>query len=250
MQEGTFYTALSGALALNQRMDTVANNLANATTTGYKADRLDFGGVLSRAQGEGRDQGLDSPLVFPVLEGTQTDFDQGPMKQTGRSLDFAIEGEGFFEVRTEDGGTAYTRDGRFALDAEGVLTDSEGRAVLDRRGQTVTLDSNEVRANASGELFTPGHDSPVGHLAVYRPEDPGQLQKQGDNLYQAPAETMTEANEARVRNGYLERSNVNTMQEMVRMMDLQRAYQSMTQAMKTIDKAYSESGQRLASPGR
>jgi flagellar basal-body rod protein FlgF len=250
MQEGTFYTALSGALALHRRMDTVANNLANATTTGYKADRLDFGGVLSRTQGEGQGRGLESPVVFPVLEGTETDFGQGPLKQTGRNLDFAIEGNGFFEVRTEDGGTAYTRDGRFTLDAEGVLTDSEGRAVLDRRGRAVTLDSREVSVNASGELFTAGHDSPVGHLAVYRPEDPGQLQKQGDNLYRIPAEAMAEATEARVRNGHLERSNVNTMQEMVRMMDLQRAYQSMTQAMKTINEAYTESGQRLANPGR
>jgi len=249
MQEGTFYTALSGALALQRRLDTVANNLANATTSGYKADRLDFNGVMSRVQAAGAGS-PGEPVVFPVLEGSRTNFDQGPLKETGRPLDFALEGEGFFEVRTADGGTAYTRDGRFHLNAEGVLTDSEGRAILDRRGQPITLDSGEVRANASGELFTPGNDSPVGHLAVYRPEDPGQLQKQGDNLYQAPAETMAEATEARVRNGQLERSNVNTMQEMVRMMDLQRAYQSMTQAMKTVDKAYSESGQRLANPGR
>ena len=250
MQEGAVYSALSGSLSLHRRLETVANNLANATTTGYKADRLDFTGVLSQAQGEGQAREPGPGVIFPVMEGTRTDHGQGAIKSTGRPLDFAIEGPGFFRVRLEGGETAYTRDGQFQLNSEGRLTDSEGRPVLGPEGQPLDPGSREVSVNKAGDLFVRGQDGPVGRLAVVRAENPAQLEKQGDNLYRAPEDQMVEAEGARVRSGHLEQSNVNTMSEMVRMLDLQRSYQSMTKAMRTIDEAYSQSGERLASPGR
>ena len=250
MQEGSIYTTLSGALSLQRRLDTVTNNLANATTTGFKADRVDFAGVLSQTQAQRPTNPPDDPLTFPVLEGTETDHAQGTLKETGRRLDFAIEGRGFFRVRAEDGGIAYTRDGQFQRGPDGNLTDSEGRAVLDAQGEPVALASGEVTLNRAGEVFVPGREGPVARIGVFRPEDPGQLQKQGDNLYRGPEAAMEEAEASVVRSGFLERSNVNTMREMVHMMDLQRSYESMTKAMRTIDQTFSDSGERLASTGQ
>ena len=250
MQEGALYSALSGTLALHRRMETVSNNLANATTSGYKADRLDFNGVLSQAQAERSADEQGQPVVFPVMEGTKTDFAQGAIKSTGRELDFALEGPGFFRLRTADGGEAYTRDGQFQLNNAGELTDSEGRAVLNTEGESINLETSQVHVNRDGELFVPGADAPVARLSLVRAADPAALEKQGDNLYRGPEANMVAAEGAEVRSGYLERANVNTMSEMVRMLDLQRSYESMTKAMRTIDETYSESGQRLASPGQ
>ncbi|MEF8794495.1 flagellar basal-body rod protein FlgF [Thiohalorhabdus sp.] len=250
MQEGSIYTTLSGALALSQRLDSVSNNLANANTTGYKADRLNFEGVLSQAQANRPARQPDQPLTFPVMQGTETDYSQGALKNTGRALDFAIEGEGFFRVRAAGGGTAYTRDGQFQLNSDGVLTDSEGRAVLDDQGDAIRPGSREISLNRDGEIFVPGRQAPVARLATFSPEDAGLMEKEGDNLYRSEPANMTATEGGGVRNGYLERANVNTMEEMVTMMDLQRRFEAMTKAMRTIDETFSESGQRLASPGQ
>ncbi|MEF8794681.1 flagellar basal-body rod protein FlgF [Thiohalorhabdus sp.] len=250
MQEGSIYTALSGALALSRRMDSVSNNLANANTTGYKADRLDFEGVLSQAQANRAARQPDAPLTFPVMQGTETDYSQGTLQETRRALDFAVEGEGFFRVRAEDGGLAYTRDGHFQLGSDGRLNDSEGRAVLDDQGSPIRPGSDQVTLNRDGQIFVPDRQGPVARIAAFRAQDPGLMEKQGDNLYRSQPANMAEAEDSEIRGGHLERANVNTMEEMVTMMDLQRRYQAMTKAMRTIDETFSESGQRLASPGQ
>jgi flagellar basal-body rod protein FlgF len=206
--------------------------------------------VLSQAQARRGAQQPDPALTFPVMRETVTDYGQGGLQETGRNLDFAIEGEGFFRVRTEDGGIAYTRDGQFQLSPDGTLTDSEGRAVLDAQEEPLRPGSGQVTLNEDGAVYVPDRQAPVGRVAVYRAEEPGQLAKQGDNLFTGPADNMVEAEAAAVRSGFLERSNVNTMREMVHMLDLQRSYQAMTKAMRTLDETFSESGQRLASSGQ
>lgn len=250
MQEGSIYTTLSGALALSQRLDNVSNNLANASTTGFKSDHLNFEGVLSQAQAGRPVQQPDQPLTFPVMQRTDTDYSQGALKNTGRALDFAIEGEGFFRVRAADGDLAYTRDGQFQVNSDGVLTDSEGRAILDAEEAPIRPGSREINLNRAGEIFVPDQQAPVARLATFSPEDPALMEKQGDNLYSSEPANMAEAEGSEVRNGFLERSNVNTMEEMVTMMELQRRFEAMTKAMRTIDTTFSESGQRLASPGQ
>ncbi|HKL78671.1 MAG TPA: flagellar basal-body rod protein FlgF [Gammaproteobacteria bacterium] len=248
MQEGSMFTALSGALSLKRRLDTVSNNLANVNTTGFKADRLNFDGVLSQA-GQRPGGGPDDGVMFPVIREDYTDQAQGNLKQTGRDLDFAIKGDGFFRVQTAEG-EAYTRDGRFHLNNEGQLVDVDGRSVLNAEGEPVTLPSREVTANGDGELFVPGRETPVARLGLVQAQEPQQLQKRGDNLYTSAEPNMQPADGVRIRNGYLEGSNVNTMEEMVKMMDLQRSFQSATKAMRTIDEAYSKNAQDLASAGR
>ena len=250
MEQGSIYSALSGALSLQRRMDTVSNNLANANTTGYKADQTLFQGVLADAQrGEGAGESSQD-LVYPVLEGQNTDFDQGSLRQTGRSLDMALEGDGFFQVRTGEDGSAYTRHGKFQVTAEGRLTDSQGRAVLNTDGEPIDLPSRDVSVNGAGEVFVPGQQAPVTQLAVQQPGEGTRMIKQGDNLLQPAGaggdQAMVAAEDADVRSGYLEQSNVNTMREMVRMIDVQRSYQSITKSMSTIDQTFSDASRQLA----
>ncbi|MFA9461472.1 flagellar basal-body rod protein FlgF [Thiohalorhabdus methylotrophus] len=248
MLEGSIFTALSGALSLRRRLDTVANNLSNVSTTGFKANRLNFDGVLSEA-GKSRQSGPNDQILFPVIKEGFTDHSQGALKKTDRKLDFALQGAGFFRVQTEDG-EAYTRDGRFHLNPDGTLVDVDGRPVLNDNGAPIELSARDVEVNEAGELFVPGSQAPVDRLGVVRAADPQQLEHRGDNLYTSRAGNMQPAENARVTNEHLEGSNVNTMEEMVHMLDLQRSFQSITKAMKSIDEAYSRNAADLASPGR
>lgn len=245
MQEGSLFTALSGALSLRRRLDTVANNLANASTTGYKADRLHFDGVLSDLQKDGA-QGPGSQITFPVVGSDFTNHGQGTLKSTGRKLDFAIQGDGFFRVRAADGGEAFTRDGRFQINREGQLVDVDGRPVLNPEGEPIALSTREVEVNEEGRIFSAQDGTALAQLGVKRAEDPQLLEKRGSNLYTSPDGNMVEDGVGRVRNGSLEGSNVNSMEEMVHMIDLQRSFESITKGMRTIDESYSRSAERLA----
>jgi flagellar basal-body rod protein FlgF len=251
VQQGSVYNALSGALAMHRRLDTVSNNLANVSTNGYKQDRTGFVGVLERAQAEGGDKTAPGPAkTFPAIAEVATDHGTGKIRRTDRPLDFALQGDGFFKLRNAQGEVEYTRDGRFHLNSEGQLADQQGRLVLGPEDEPVELPSRQVQANEAGTLFTE-QGQQVGQLGVVSTDSPGQLEKVGHNAYRAPeGTTMEPAANARVRSGAIEGSNVNTMEEMTRMVDLQRAYESMTKAMRTIHEAYNQNGRRLAEIGR
>lgn len=254
MQQGSVYNALSGALAMHRRLTTVSNNLSNVSTNGYKQDRVGFQGVLERAEAEGGQKVAPGPAkTFPAIAEVNTDHGTGKVRRTERPLDFALQGEGFFKLRGEGGEVEYTRDGRFHLNSQGQLTDQQGRAVLGADDQPIELPSREVRANGAGTLFTEDGQQ-VAQLGLVSTDNPAQLEKVGHNAYrapdQAPADLMQPVDNPRVQSGAIEGSNVGPMEEMTRMVDLQRAYQSMTKAMKTIHEAYSNNGRRLAELGR
>lgn len=250
MQQGSVYNALSGALAMHRRLTTVSNNLSNVSTNGYKQDRVGFQGVLERAEAENGEKVAPGPAkTFPAIAEAKTDHSTGKVRRTDRPLDFALQGDGFFKLRGENGEVEYTRDGRFHLNSEGRLTDQQGRQVLGANNEVIELSSRQVRANEAGTLFTEDGEE-VGQLGLVSTDSPGQLEKVGHNAYRAPADLMQPAENPRVQSGAIEGSNVSPMEEMTRMVDLQRAYQSMTKAMKTIHEAYSNNGRRLAELGR
>lgn len=250
MQQGSVYNALSGALAMHRRLTTVSNNLSNVSTNGYKQDRTGFVGVLEQARAEGGDKVARGPAkTFPAIAEVNTDPSTGKVRRTERPLDFALQGEGFFKLRSGDGGVEYTRDGRFHLNNQGQLADQEGRLVLGPDDNPVELPSREVRANEAGALFTKDGQQ-VGQLGLVNSEDFSQMEKVGHNAYRGPADIMGPAQNPRVQSGAIEGSNVSPTEEMTRMVDLQRSYQSMTKAMKSIHEAYSNNGRRLAELGR
>jgi flagellar basal-body rod protein FlgF len=215
------YTALSGAVAQNTALDVVANNVSNAQTTGYKAQRASFGEVLSSADGGS----------FVGVTRTQTDDSAGAVVQTGNPLDVALDGEGYFAVETNTG-PRYTRAGSFRVDSQGVLVTNEGNAV---RGQTggqilVPPEATDLTISANGMItgMTPGDVEPteIGQLELVR-IDSNQLVREGASLFRAKGAIDTDAPPPTVMSGHLEASNFDSVRGMVDLVRVSRTYDSL-----------------------
>jgi flagellar basal-body rod protein FlgG len=221
------YIAASGMLAEQVRQDQIANDLANASTAGYKADRTtqqSFGSMLLTNSMTGGVIGSQTTAV--QVTGVVTDFTPQPLKDTGEPLDFAISGAGFFAVQTEQG-TRYTRNGQFGVDAQGRLVTSGGNPVLGRNDQPVAV----------------GADGGVDprQLNVVLLENP---RKAGDNLV-----TGNPANGAagQVRAGALEGSGADATQAMVDMIASMRSYESGQRVIRTIDETLGKAATSVGS---
>ncbi len=221
--ENAAYAGLSRQMTLRRELDVVANNIANADTTGFKVEQL----LVREEVGERARNAFIRPGVSFVLDnGVGRDYGQGALEQTGRTLDFGIEGEGAFFKVQDGAGEAYTRDGAFTLDAEGRLMTQGGHAVLGDGGEIV-LDTTlgEPAVAADGTISQNGET--VGRLSVVRFDALGVLEKSGDGLYRNSSNAVAvEAPDARVRQGMLEGSNVNPILEITNLIEIQRAYES------------------------
>jgi flagellar basal-body rod protein FlgF len=206
--------AASGMVAQQVHQDQLSNDLANAATPGFKPDETpqrSFGSVLLANTGGGAAIGSVDEAV--VLGKTYTNMTPGTMQETGEPLDFAIEGSGFFAVKTPQG-TRYTRDGQFTTSAAGLLTDANGDPVLDAKGAQIKVGAGgTVPANAIGVFEVPG------------------AAKQGENLYTGAAAGKPTGT---VRQGSLEGSGVDGAKVMVEMITSLRTFQSGQQAIQSI----------------
>jgi len=216
MSDG-MYTSGAAMVARQVWQNAVSENLANTSTPGFKATRV-FSDELKDIQS------AESIRDVEDKQHIYTDFAQGMVESTGRDLDVAIEGSGFFAVETPQG-ERYTRNGNFSLDPAGTLVDSSGAPVLSEAGP-LTLTGNRIVIDATGEVFV--DEQSVGRLAIKNFTSTASLVREGKshfaprpgaNLEPAPAS-------AHVRSKSLERSNVETMDEMVRMMTLMREYEA------------------------
>jgi flagellar basal-body rod protein FlgF len=208
------YIAASGMLAEQIRQDQIANDLANASTPGYKSDRTTqrtFNDLLLRNSANGATVGAQSTAV--QVDRTVTDFTPAPVRDTGEPLDFAVVGEGFFAVQTGQG-TRYTRNGQFALDAQGRLVTAQGYAVLDANNQPI--------ASANGTV----DPRRIGVFALSSPR------KEGDSLVTG---TPAGAAGGTVRSGALEGSNADAARSMVDMIDSMRAFEAGQKVIQAID---------------
>ncbi|MFQ5580906.1 MAG: flagellar basal-body rod protein FlgF [Nitrospiria bacterium] len=252
----SIYPVLSGALAQEKRLEVITNNLANINTSGFKKDIALFEGI----NGEQRDPtikhglGPSSPsAMFSKINQIHTDFTPGPIRMTGEPLDVAISGEGFFAVQTPVG-TRYTRNGHFTLNAEREIVTQGGFQVLGSGGPisipngTIMIDA-EGRVSVKDSEIIGGSPVEVDLLPVFRFENSDALQKVGSTLFDAGRAQATPSTEARIRQGALEGSNVNSIEEMVAMISVSRRYEAAQKAMQTADeitgKAANEVG-RLA----
>ncbi len=221
------YIAATGMIAEQTRQDQLSNDLANATTPGFKADRTpqhSFGSMLL-ANTEGG-AAIGSVDVGVALGKTYTDMTPASIQETGEPLDFALQGSGFFAVKTAQG-VRYTRDGQFTTSAAGVLTDVSGNPVLDQAGAPVKVGaSRTVTPSALGVFEVPG------------------AAKQGENLY-----TGTAAGKASgtVHQGSLEVSGVDAAKVMVDMITSLRTFQSGQQAIQTIGQTLQEAASQVGS---
>tara|TARA_R110002073_G_scaffold117697_9_gene256356 strand:+ start:737 stop:1471 length:735 start_codon:yes stop_codon:yes gene_type:complete len=216
---------LSRQLTLRRAMDVTANNIANANTPGFKVESL-----LLRNQPVNRAETQDGPNQLQFVEnwGVGRDFGQGRMDYTGRPLDLAFEGEGFFAVETANGDLRYTRDGRFRLDQEGRLAAVDGALVLDESGAPILLEPGGGDITVQGGALVQ-NGAEIARLGAYTFEDLGALQKTGDGRYTAPDDIDADiATEVNIHQGYVETSNVQQVMELTRMMETMRAYQSVS----------------------
>lgn len=257
----SLWTAASGMTAQQVNVDTIANNLANVNTNGYKTQVNEFKTLLyqnlqtrtTTANGE------QKPTSAQVGLGTRnsaitTIFKQGSMLASESDTAFAIDGKGFFAVKAEDGNTYYTRNGnfRFTLGSTGnMLADSDGRPVLDTAGNPIVLDSkytiSRITVSASGDLCYPDEQNnakPIGvTIGLFQFNNPNGLERLADSLYAqtaASGQPINEFNNANVQKssilqGYLEGSNVQVADEMVNMIVAQRAYELNSKAITASD---------------
>jgi flagellar basal-body rod protein FlgF len=227
--ENALLVGLSRQIVLERQMDVVANNVANVNTNGYKADKSLFQEYLNSGAHEDNFVGTDRRVSYVLDSGTFKDLAQGPTEQTKNPLDVAIDGGGFLVVQTP-AGERYTRDGSLQINNQGQLVTAAGNPVLGNSGPIVFQPTDhDVSIAADGNITvlegTNRIDSVRGKLRLVSFAQAQNLLKEGSNLYSAGQGTAAQADTAsRVRQGFVEKSNVNSVVEMSRMIEVTRTY--------------------------
>ena len=240
------YTAYTGMINEQNRMDIMTNNLANASTVGYKKEgstSQSFDDVLTvkiKDQSVGMRNvqrlGVKNPGV--KIGENYTDYSQGSFKETGNTYDLALAGNGFFTISYTDkkGNTSekYTRDGEFTMDSEGYLRTLEGDYVQGEGGNImIPVETSEVSIRDNGDIYADGEY--VDSLRIVDFEDYNNIEKFGENLYNVVDGATETESTAAVKQGYLEMSNINVVKEMVEMITISRAYESNQKLIQTED---------------
>ncbi len=213
------YLSMAGAKATMQRQDVLANNLANASTTGFRAEMQAFRAVPVRGDGA-------STRVYALESTIGSDTRAGPLQQTGRGLDVAAQGNAWFAVQALDGTEAYTRNGSFQVDSQGQLVTSAGLPVLGDGGPITLPAGAAVEVAADGSISaTVGNGRPqqAGRLKLVSPE--ATLLRGTDGLFRGAEGDLTADPAARVQGGALEGSNVNPIETMVAMISAARQFE-------------------------
>jgi flagellar basal-body rod protein FlgF len=242
--DNSFMVGLSAQRVLQQRMDMTANNLANMTTAGFKTERL-----VTRELSENPAAAHDIPNEIAFVDSwmLQRDFTTGPLEQTGNPLDLAIDGEGFFVVQTR-AGEAYTRDGRFEVNELGQVVTRSGELVLGNGGP-ITIDPNAGEFSISREGTLVQNNAEVDTFRTVAFNTPGALEKVGNNLWRATDEQPRPPQNSKIAAGFVEGSNVNAVAELTQMIEISRAYQSVSKLISDSDQLRAASIEKLARVG-
>ncbi|MDN5379023.1 flagellar basal-body rod protein FlgF [Thermodesulfobacterium sp.] len=230
--------ALEAAQLLDRRLTVTTNNLANVDTPGYKEDRLSFQEVLMKKIGPKGKRAFKETVPYLNKE-------QGILEHTQNPLHFAIVGEGFFKVQTPNG-IAYTRAGNFTIDTQRRLVTPEGYPVLVNgtplvvdpgmaRGGLITMEDYRLQVSPDGVLSIDGTE--LGRFDVVTFQDLNKLKKVGENLYIAEGMEEIPATNYEIRQGFIEKSNVNPIREMVGLIEIQRTFQSVQKSIQGWDEA-------------
>jgi flagellar basal-body rod protein FlgF/flagellar basal-body rod protein FlgG len=221
------YAACTALVSRTQALDTIANNLANASTVGFRSERNVFSSVLANTGG-GSSSVLNHAINnYGLLSGTTLDGTQGALQKTGNDLDVGIEGPGYFVVQTANG-PMYTRNGAFQVSSKGQLVTNTGDAVMGDKG-VIPMLPGPVSISADGTISSNG--AVAGKLKVVEFPAGTELISAGSTNYSAPANTATAATTSNVRQGMLESSNVNPIASMVELVNAQRSAEMMQRAL-------------------
>ncbi len=263
------WVPLSGAIAQQRNVDTIANNVANSNTPGFKKDQLVFKEYLTALENNSgdidlpgkefrpedfyRSQGAEH--AFVKVDGSYSSHEQGMLEPTGNPLDIGIRGDGFFEVLTPNG-IRFTRRGTFSISSNGELVTDQGYKVLskinlnqnqNKGGETTTiavpppeqrvikLENGKININLTGDVSS--GPTNVGTLSVVEFNDVHTLKKEGDSLYinEDNANIISEAKNSSIHQGFVESSNVNPVEEMSNLIKANRNFESIQKVIKTYD---------------
>ena len=240
--ENAAYIGLSRQMTLRRELDIVANNIANSDTTGFKVEQMLVGTEIGQ---RARNHAIRPSASFVLDKGVGRDFGQAALKQTGRDLDFGIEGDGVFFTVTTPTGPAYTRDGAFTMDPTGRLTTQDGNPVQTDGGELViNVEEGPISVGQDGTVTQAGEI--IGRLSVVRFEELSVLEKGGDNLYRNTSNLQPiEAADAQIRQGMLEGSNVNTLIEITNLVEINRAYERITRMIENTNDLSRRAVERL-----
>ena len=246
----SLYSAATGMEAQQLNLNTIANNLANVNTPGFKRSKIEFQDLLyQKPRSSGTDSGGGNivPTGIEVGNGsrvaaTSKVFTQGQLTQSGEKLDLAIQGDGFFEVQRPDGTIGYTRDGSFKLNAQGAVVTSDGLPLLSGF-QPIPPGASSVNIAQNGQVTVQSASGTTSfRLTMTRFANPSGLRSMGGNIYEesaasGPPETGSpgEAGYGSIMQGYIESSNVNIVEEMVNLITAQRAYEINSKSIQTSD---------------
>lgn len=238
------YTAASGMAAQQSNIDNIANNLANIQTTGYKKSRMDFQDLL---YAHTKDPGTEATTGTQIGMGvratcTQQIFTDGSLLQTGRDMDVAIQGQGFFEVELPNGKKGYTRDGSFKMDGDGNLLSGTGYSLGIKIPKDVSNIVIESDGTIKGTPISSTQPQVLGKLELVRFLNPSGLKSMGSNLFERTPiagemfkGTAGEDGLGTLAQGHLEKANVNVIEEMISIVQAQRAYEMNQKGVQAAD---------------
>lgn len=243
----TLAISLSNQLALRRKMDVIANNVANMSTTGFKREVPIFAQYLVEAEATDVSGSTRTvQLKFVEDSGLLRDFSGGELVRTASPLDIGIEGEGFFTVQTPDG-ERFTRNGNFRLDADGRLVTSDGHPVLSDGGAEITVSPEDAPMLVAEDGTISTRAGILGKFAIAVFPNPAVLEKVGANLYSA-SEPPEPAAVVHLMQGTLERANVQPVLEMTEMIEVMRAYQHASELVQAGEEMERRAVQRLGEP--
>lgn len=249
------YTAYTGMLNQQKKMDTLSNNLANADTTGYKKEGVTaktFETQLAIKVKDGSNAYIDQQIgklnLGVKIGENYTDYSQGSYRYTGNTYDLALGGDGFFNIsfmnKAGEQSVKYTRDGNFTIDNEGALRTQDGDYVLGESGEIyIPTNAVDVSINKLGEIYADGKY--IDTIKITDFEDYNYLKKYGENMYDAVDGATEKEPTATIDQGYLEQSNINVVTEMVNMISLSRTYEANQKLIQTMDDALDKSANQI-----
>ncbi|MBY0611509.1 MAG: flagellar basal-body rod protein FlgF [Beijerinckiaceae bacterium] len=232
MQAG-LYVGVSAQVALKQRLETIASNVANMNTTGYRAEEVRFETVLARSG--------DRDVAFASTGDTFLSLKSGAIVKTDNPLDVAVAGSGWLSISTS-GGPAFTRDGRIHMRETGALETVNGNAILDAGGTALSVDPNggQVSITRNGEISQNGRQ--VGVIGLFE-IDPGATLRRGENasvVPDRPARPVQDFSTNGIVQGFIENANINPVVEMTRLIAVQRAFESVASTLQTTESSLGE----------